>query len=441
FHFADRLSVIHDFAHRLAVDFQNDIATPQASVLRRTSGLDRGNDDALRPLEAQAFGDFRRHLLYRHAQLAFFRRGSHALLLLHLADGDGERGFFPIAQNFHRDLFIDRRTRDDVRQIVRVADLFTVELDDAIPAFDTGVTGGPAFGDVGDERAARLVHTERFGDLGSNLLDKDAEIASRDFPLALELRQQLLHQIHGNREADPDVAARAAVYRRIDSHDLAADVDERSAGITGINRGVGLDEAVVRPAPGQVAALAAHYTRSNGIIEAEWIADRHYPFAHFQLIGIAERRDRQSLVHTNFDDGEIGLGVSTDNPSVEFPAVGKLDDDLRRVVHDMVVGQNGSVFVDDEPGAQAFLPVRTARRWSARKFAPEIAERVVFAAERAVERLASLADLRRRDVDDHRLHPLRQSHEIRQPLRCKHRLRDGLRTRRVLPQIDDLRRL
>ena len=64
-------------------------------------------------------------------------------------------------------------------------------------------------------------------------------------PLLSQLREQLLGEVDRDGEADADVAAAAAEDRGIDADHLAAEVEQRTAGVARIDGGVGLDEVVV----------------------------------------------------------------------------------------------------------------------------------------------------------------------------------------------------
>jgi hypothetical protein len=61
-----------------------------------------------------------------------------------------------------------------------------------------------------------------------------------------QLRHDRLGQVDGDREADADGAADLAEDGRVHLDGLAPPIDRRSPTVTGVDRGIGLDEAVVR---------------------------------------------------------------------------------------------------------------------------------------------------------------------------------------------------
>ena len=83
-------------------------------------------------------------------------------------------------------------------------------------------------------------------------------------------------------------AARARIDRRVDANEPAGHIDQRTAGIAGINRRVGLDEELIIAD----ADLGARHRRDDamgdGLADPERIADRQHQIADLQLVGIGE---------------------------------------------------------------------------------------------------------------------------------------------------------
>src|SRR5689334_25448482 len=95
----DGLAVVRHLFDGLAINLQNDVAAAEPGVVGGAAGLDAGNDDAFDALEAEAFGDLRRHLLHGETELALFRSGGDDLLLFHLTDRGAQRDLFLVAHN------------------------------------------------------------------------------------------------------------------------------------------------------------------------------------------------------------------------------------------------------------------------------------------------------------------------------------------------------
>ncbi len=111
--------------------------------------------------------------------------------------------------------------------------------------------------------------------------------ATHDFALVAQLRQQFFDGVGRDGKADADIAAGLAKDRGVDAHDFAAQIEQRAARVTWIDRSISLNKVVVRPLA-DIAPLGADDTGSNRMVEAERIADRHDPLADFEPVRVAQ---------------------------------------------------------------------------------------------------------------------------------------------------------
>ena len=139
--------------------------------------------------------------------------------------------------------------------------------------------------------------------------------------------------------------------------DLAVEVEQRSAGIAAVDGGVGLDVVVVG-AGIDVAVARRDDARGHGAAEAERVADRDYPFAEPQLVGIAELHGLERLLGLDPQHRQIDLGVLADQFGLDPRAVVEDDGDLVGVGDHVVVGDDDAGGVDDEAGAERVHPAR-----------------------------------------------------------------------------------
>src|SRR6185369_1394237 len=258
--------------------------------------------------------------------------------------------FLFIAQHLHADFFIDRRARHDDGQISGISYLFAVELRDDIADFHARLVGRSVFGNVCHQRAVTLIHAKTFGNLGGYFLDQHAEVAARNFAFAAQLRQQLFHEIDGYRKTDPDVAAAPGEYRGVDPDHFAAQIDQRAARVSRVDRGVGLNEVVVR-ALIDMAPFGADDSRSHGVVEAKRVADRNHPFAYLETIRIAQIRRREISFGFDFDHRDISFRIAANDLGIVLGIVGQPDDNLLRVLYNVIVGQDRAIAIDDKAGA------------------------------------------------------------------------------------------
>ncbi|MNK87406.1 hypothetical protein D3C87_1073420 [compost metagenome] len=61
------------------------------------------------------------------------------------------------------------------------------------------------------------------------------------------------------------------------------------------------------------------------------------------------------VLAVDLDQGEIGGGIAANDLALEFPAVRKGDRELVGLAHDVVVGHDQALGIDDETGAHALL--------------------------------------------------------------------------------------
>ena len=197
------------------------------------------------------------------------------------------------------------------------------------PGFKPGLGGRTVRGPSSDQRAGRRLHAERFRDLGRHRLEGGADKRPLEIILPLLCRiDDGAHHVGRNGEADADRAAAAAENRRVDADQLTGHVDQRAAGIAGIDRGVGLDEeaevgnADMRcgPAPKRCRWSSSGRRRTG----CRSPAPGRRPAARRNR---RSRRPETSGV-IDLEHGEVDALVLEQHLALEFPAVGSRDLDL-----------------------------------------------------------------------------------------------------------------
>ncbi len=114
------------------------------------------------------------------------------------------------------------------------------------------------------------------------------------------------------------------------------------------------------------------------MFQSEGVANGQNPFTHFQIIRVAQRSDLQVDIRVDFDYGDVGLGISTYQFSLELLVIRKSDDDLIPAFDDMIVGQNVAFFIHDEARTQTLLPKGPPGHGITKETAPEFAKGVLF---------------------------------------------------------------
>ena len=197
---------------------------------------------------------------------------------------------------------------------------------------------------------------------------------------------------HG--EADPLVAAGLAVDRGVDPDQLAARVDQRAAGVAGVDRGVGLDEVlVVATRPFEAAAGRADDAERDRLVETGTDCRSPAPTRRPCSFDESPQRSVGRLRGVDLQHREVGRSVDADDLGAAARACRRgspTRTSAPRAADDVVVGEDVAVGRDDDAGAEALRP--------------PLAIQVVVAEEVAGRtgrwRTAMRDDLRRRDVGD-----------------------------------------
>ena len=132
-----------------------------------------------------------------------------------------------------------------------------------------------------------------------------------------------------------------------------------------VDRGVGLDRVrdreVVRRL--DLPVQRADDPAGHGFLETERRSDRDRSVADRDVVGVAEaERDEQRARRVDVNHGEIGRRIGADDRRLVSRAVPELHRDRRRTVDDVLVRDDVSLRVVDEPRALRALGVRAAER-------------------------------------------------------------------------------
>ena len=159
-------------------------------------------------------------------------------------------------------------------------------------------------------------------------------------------------------------------------------VDERAAGVAGVDGGVGLNHVPERHAAErrELAAEPGDDAAGHGrAAQPERVAEGNGVVAEAQRRGAADL-DRLQIGRVDADDREVTLGRGAEHPSGELCVLSVREDDRHAlgVLDDVVVGEDRAVAVDDDTGALALTPAADEVLEEAAAFAelhPDVHER------------------------------------------------------------------
>ncbi|MNQ61493.1 hypothetical protein D3C85_758080 [compost metagenome] len=237
-----------------------------------------------------------------------------------------------------------------MRQVGGKHDRLAVHAENDVAHLQAALRRRAALQHLGHQGAGRLVQAEGFGQILVHFLDHHAQPATTDLAFGLELVGNAHGDVDRNGEGQTHEAAGTGEDLRVDADHLAVQVEQRAAGVTRVDRHVGLDEryiVLVR----QAAALGADDTGRHRVVEAEGRTDGQHPAAHLELVGLADLHDRQILA-LDLEQGDVGTRIGADELGFELAAVGQAHDDFIGIGHHMVIGQDVAFLGDDEAGTE-----------------------------------------------------------------------------------------
>ena len=129
-----------------------------------------------------------------------------------------------------------------------------------------------------------------------------------------------------------------------DADDLAGGIDQRAAGVAGVERGIGLDDRRDRPAVAgaQRAAEAADDAGGDGRLEAERVADCEHELADAEVGAASEGRVVEAVAG-KAEHGEVGGRVVADHNRRDLAAVGERRGQGVGAGDDVAVGERVAV--------------------------------------------------------------------------------------------------
>ena len=121
-------------------------------------------------------------------------------------------------------------------------------------------------------------------------------------------------------KSNPLASATSRQNRSIDSDQLSLGIDQGAAGVSRINGRIGLDEVLIVLDAQMRAAFGADDSHGHRLADAERISNGKHKVAHLHFGGISQRNGWK-IVRVNFEYGDIGLGVCTDDVRLEFALI------------------------------------------------------------------------------------------------------------------------
>src|SRR4051794_38525452 len=293
----------------------------------------------------------------------------------------------PRAAAFHRHFgLFSRPARGNRRgHVLRGGDLLVVDGDDLVARLHAAAGGGAARNDRVHDRAGAVRRRAVAA----------PEVAALNRPAALDLGHDELHGRDRYGEADARVGIAARLDLGVHADDAAVAVEQRAAGVAGVDRRVGLHGVGDREAVRGVdrAPERGDDAGRDRALEAERRADGDRLVTGFELGRVAERERLQAAPHLagiDLEDREVRRRVLADERRRDDLAVGADahlegarpfdymvvgDDVAGRVVDEARAGRGLACLDEDDAGRDALVELRDVGRLGRRRTASGCAGR------------------------------------------------------------------
>ncbi len=172
-----------------------------------------------------------------------------------------------------------------------------------------------------------------------------------------ELRHHAHDGIHWHSETDASGRTRRAVDGGVDADQPPGRIEQRAAGVAGVDSGVGLDQVIDgRPAPFAVEGAVERRDDAGGErpVQSEGIADSEHFLPDLEVGTGAHRYSGRALeADADLEHGDVVLGAGAHQRSLIIATVGQFDRGRRCPLDDVEVGHHVAGIVPDEAGAGA----------------------------------------------------------------------------------------
>ena len=270
----------------------------------------------------------------------------------------------------------------DLLQLAVLVDFLAIDGRHDVAFLQTGSIGCAVCGDFCDIEAGECAEVGFFAlvflfvDVVRHRSSADAQQRALHYAKFAEVFHHLVHNGGRDSKAVSAVRTRFGVDHRVDADQFARSIDECTAGVTGIDGGIGLNEAFYRIGRLHGTGFRADDAGSDGGGEAIRIADGEHPFSDFQFL-TATYGDGLQVFGFDLDQSEIRIFVLSDDTAFELAIVIEFYQNLVSIFHNVVVGDDISVGGEDNSRAGSATFGRLTRLLLARcALAEEISEKV-----------------------------------------------------------------
>src|SRR6266404_942242 len=164
--------------------------------------------------------------------------------------------------------------RDLEFEMTAVRYFLAIELDDNIAVSQASLFGGTLGRDITHKGAGRILELELRCQIRSNVLNHNPEIAAGYMTIFDQALHHVAGEVNGDGKANSLVPTAATEDGGINADQPAFSIDERATRVTGIDRGVRLDEVLVVKTDSPGSTGRAHDSRRDRLADAKRVPHR-----------------------------------------------------------------------------------------------------------------------------------------------------------------------
>ena len=202
-----------------------------------------------------------------------------------------------------------------------------------------------------------------FGQVGVDFHISDAQYGTLYGTVLFQVGDYLAYNRGRNGKGVAGIATSLGIDGGVDTYQFTGRIDQCTSTVTGIDCGIGLDKGFDAHllAAGiectDATGLGADNTGCHGRGQSQRVAYGQHPFAHFQIVRIAEFDSRQ-LFGVDFYQSQVGRGVGTDYTTVEGTVIIQGNIQFVGTFDHVVVGDDIAIRGNDDTRAQSGAGLR-----------------------------------------------------------------------------------
>ena len=196
----------------------------------------------------------------------------------------------------------------------RITHLLTVYFGHHIALLESGLLRSAVGRNSRHEHATTLVRQVEFlRQLRRQGLDVNAEVAARDFSIVDQPVHHVARHVYRHGKSNTLETSTATQNGSVYPHEPALGIDERAAGVSGIDRRIGLDEIFVRTNAEAAAACGADNSHGYRLPDAERIAHGQQYIPHLQFVAVSQGNGCRRFLHLDPQHGDVCGGIRADD--------------------------------------------------------------------------------------------------------------------------------